>query len=77
MPTTLTIHACLARAHDLTDLADREPDYDLILLYDDLAREWRRMARRIETSGRNSRQAYGARDRRLQDGSGPVSFRHD
>jgi hypothetical protein len=39
MPTTLTIHACLARAHDLNNLADREPSYDLILLYDDLARQ--------------------------------------
>ena len=37
MPTTLSIQTCLARAHDLTGLADREGHYDLILLYDDLA----------------------------------------
>lgn len=76
MPTTLTIHACLARAHDLTHLADGEPDYDLILLYDDLAREWRRVARRIETSRRNPHEACGARPH-LQNGDGPASFRHD
>ena len=76
MPTTLTIHACLARAHDLNNLADREPSYDLILLYDDLAREWRRMARMIETSGRGPREAYGAHHT-LRNGGGPVYFRHD
>lgn len=76
MPTTLTIHACLARAHDLTNLADREPSYNLILLYDDLAREWRRMARMIETSGRSPREAYGDHVP-LQNGGRPVSFRHD
>lgn len=76
MPTTLTIHACLARAHDLTNLADREPSYDLILLYDDLAREWRRMARMIETAGRSPHAAYGAGSS-LQNGGRPVSFRHD
>jgi len=76
MPTTLTTYACLARAHDLTNLADREPSYDLILLYDDLAREWRRMARMIETSGRRPRAAYGDHSL-LQNGGHPVSFRHD
>lgn len=50
MPTPLTVQGCLARAHDLTALADREASYDLILLYDDLAREWRGVARLIEAS---------------------------
>jgi hypothetical protein len=55
MLVRLTVQGCLARAQDLTALADREASYDLILLYEDLAREWRRIARVIDASGRSPR----------------------
>lgn len=45
-----TADACLARADDLARLADRSERYDLILLYDDLAQEWRRLAGLIAAS---------------------------
>lgn len=52
MRKPVTIQACLARANELTDLADHASDYDMILLYDGLAREWRRIAGLIEAPRR-------------------------
>lgn len=60
MVANFTADACLARADELTRLADRSNRYDLILVYDDLAQEWRRLATLIASSQMASHESPGS-----------------